>query len=82
MFVSMALAFLYMLVVGIAVLVTAFKESVGTGFMTLCIPFYALYFVFVKSESDTLKFTYGLSLILGIAFQVALKSIQSQVVGR
>ena len=37
---------------GIIILIAAFKKSVGTGFLTLCVPFYVLYFVFAQYESE------------------------------
>jgi hypothetical protein len=37
---------------GIIILVAAFKESVGQGFLCLCIPFYVFYFAFAKYESE------------------------------
>jgi DNA-directed RNA polymerase subunit RPC12/RpoP len=64
------LTVLYVLTTHILVLVAAFRESVGTGFLSLCIPFYALYFVFKVSESDTLKVLYGCAILLNIALRV------------
>jgi hypothetical protein len=60
------LAALYCLTVHIMAIVAAFRESVGTGFLTLCIPIYALYFVFKVSESDTLKILYGTAIVINI----------------
>ena len=65
-------AILYALTVHIIVLVAAFRESVGTGFLTLCVPFYALYFVFKVNESDTLKVLYGTAIVI----QIAMKFIE------
>lgn len=62
-------AFLYVLTVHIMVLVAAFRESVGTGFLSLCVPFYALYFVFKVSESDTLKILYGSAMVINISLR-------------
>ncbi len=56
---------IYYFAVWIVVLVVAFKDNVGTGFLTLCIPFYAIYFVFKVQESDTLKVLYGVAVLLG-----------------
>lgn len=36
----------------IIILVAAFKESVAQGFLSLCVPFYILYYMFAKYESD------------------------------
>ncbi len=63
----------YQLSIGIWILVTAFRESLGTGFMCLCIPFYALYFVLAKSENPYLKGAFAVS-ILGSALWYFLPS--------
>ena len=60
----MGVAVLYYIAVKIIVLVAAFKESVGTGFLTLCIPLYAIYFVFKINDSDTLKLLYGVAALI------------------
>ncbi len=74
---TMKLAFvgfaaLYALAVHIIVVVSAFRESVGTGFLTMCVPFYAIYYVFRVSENDTLKLLYGTAVVL----QIILKFIE------
>ena len=38
------------LVCSIIILIHAFKRSVGTGFMVLCIPCYILYYAFAQFE--------------------------------
>lgn len=55
---------LYMLTTTILVLVAAFRDSVATGFMTLCIPLYVFYFVFKVNENDTLKVLYGFNFLI------------------
>lgn len=60
------IANLYLLGVGIAVLIAAFSESVGTGFLTMCVPFYAIYFVYVVNENSTLKVLFAGALVLNI----------------
>lgn len=60
---------LYSLVVHIFVLIAAFKDGVGTGFLTLCLPFYALYFVFRVNNNNTLSMLFAVSLIIQIAFK-------------
>lgn len=62
-------AVLYSLVVHIIVVVAAFRESAGTGFLTLCIPFYALYFVYKVCENDTLKVLYTVAVLLNISLR-------------
>lgn len=64
-----AVAALYYIAVEILVLVAAFKESVGTGFLTLCIPIYGVYFVFKVNEDDTLKILYSGALVIGLIFR-------------
>lgn len=58
---------LFGLAVGIMVLVAAFQESVGQGFLTLCVPCYALYFVYGRCESDLIKLLFAISIITGLA---------------
>lgn len=53
-----AILLLYSMIIGIAVLIAAFKDDVGTGFMTLCVPFYVVYFLRAKCESKLLKALY------------------------
>jgi predicted anti-sigma-YlaC factor YlaD len=62
-------AVLYSVTAHIIVVVAAFRESVGTGFLTLCIPFYALYFVFKVSDSDTLKLLYAVAVVINISLR-------------
>ena len=56
----------YCLGVHIIVVVSAFRESVGQGFLTLCIPLYALYYVYKVSESSTLQLLYSFAVIINI----------------
>ena len=65
-----ALTLLYTLVVHLIVVVAAFREGIVTGFLTLCIPFYALYFVFKVCENDTLKILYGFAVMTNICLRV------------
>jgi hypothetical protein len=62
-------ALVYSLAIHIIVLVAAFQESVGTGFMALCIPFYAIYFVFKVHEGETLKILYGTAMLINLAIK-------------
>jgi hypothetical protein len=71
---AMKLAFigvaaLYVLTVHIIVAVAAFRDSIGTGFLALCIPLYALYYVFKVNEDDTLKVLYGFAFVINIALR-------------
>jgi hypothetical protein len=63
------IAALYSLGTHIVVLVAAFREGIGTGFLTLCIPFFALYFVFKLNDNDTLKVLYGVAILVSLALQ-------------
>lgn len=58
--------------VGLCLLVTAFGESAGQGFLCLCVPFYALYFVYGRQESVLLKWA-----VAGSIFGSILGSILS-----
>jgi hypothetical protein len=69
-------ALLYVLVVGVMVVVSAFKESVGTGLLTLCIGPYALYFVYAKSENPLLKILYTIAIVLMLAISTLKDSIR------
>jgi hypothetical protein len=71
----LGVAALYNLTVCIIVVVAAFRESVGTGFLTLCVPFYALYFVFKVSDSDTLKILVSGAVVINIALRFVAKTM-------
>ncbi len=62
----LGIAGLYSVTVHICVIVSAFKESTGTGFLTMCIPFYALYYVYKVSDSPTLQAYYSIALVINI----------------
>lgn len=62
-------ALLYALAAHICVIVAAFQESVGTGFLTLCLPFYAFYFVFKVSDNSTLQLLYSVAIVINIALK-------------
>lgn len=47
------------LVCSIFILIHAFKKSVGTGFMVLCIPFYILYYMFSVFEHEKKQLIIG-----------------------
>ena len=69
----LGLGALYSLGVHLVVVVTAFRESAGTGFLTLCIPFYALYFVFKVNDNDTLKLLYALAIIINLSLRFIVR---------
>jgi hypothetical protein len=62
---------IYSLTVHICVLVAAFRESVGTGFLAMCIPFYAVYFVFSVSDNVWLKTFYPVAILGNVGLRVA-----------
>jgi hypothetical protein len=66
-------AALFFIVISLVVLVAAFQDSVGQGFLTLCVPFYVLYFVYGRLDSRTIKGLYSLALA-GYVGLIALKS--------
>jgi len=62
-------AVLYALVAHIIVTVAAFREGIGTGFLTLCIWIYAVYFVFKINDDDNLKILYGAAIVINLALR-------------
>ena len=46
------LVYLVGMVCAIIILVSAFKESVAQGFLTLCVPFYVFYYAFARFKSE------------------------------
>ena len=63
----LGLSLLYLLTAHIIVVIAAFKESIGKGFLALCIGIYTIYFVFKESESNTLKALYGVVILIWLA---------------
>ncbi|MDD9935324.1 MAG: hypothetical protein OXT09_17055 [Myxococcales bacterium] len=63
----------------IIILVHAFKESLAQGFLSLCVPFYILYYMFAKFEHDKKAMIIGIALggaIVGnILMQVGVASM-------
>lgn len=60
----------YVLVSHIIVVVVAFKdEGVVSGLLCLCIPLYAAYYVFFRSENQTLQAIYGVSVVIALIFR-------------
>jgi hypothetical protein len=54
------------LAVMIWVLSGAFSDSTASGFLCLCVPFYAVYWVFAKNQSAALKWAYAASWVASI----------------
>jgi hypothetical protein len=65
-----AIAVLYCLAVHLIVVIAAFRDGAGQGFMTLCLPFYALYYVFKVNGDSTLQMLYGSAVIMNIILRV------------
>lgn len=59
----MGIVGLFGLVLGVTVLVLAFVEGIGQGLLTLCVPFYAIYFVYAVCESSYVKWLFGASML-------------------
>lgn len=66
-------AFLYIFIAHILVVVAAFRKSVGTGFLALFLPFYALYFVFKVSDNNALKVIYSAAVLISISLKFAVR---------
>jgi hypothetical protein len=67
---------LFSLAVGILVLIAAFRESIGQGFLTLCVPCYALYFVYGVCDSKWIRALFGVSIatqVLGFMLQMQVR---------
>lgn len=63
------------LVVGILVLIKAFCQGVGTGFLCLCVPCYVIYFVFSdQNDNVLLKWAYG-AMILSTVLSYSLGGV-------
>ena len=61
---------LYCLAVHLIVVIAAFRDGAGQGFLTLCLPFYALYYVFKVNGDSTLQMLYGSAVIMNIILRV------------
>lgn len=62
--------FLMVIASAILVLIDAFQDSVGTGFLTMCVPFYVFYFVYVKCDNKLVKAVYSLMLLSRLGFWI------------
>jgi len=58
-----SLSLLFGFTITLLVYVLAFYEGLGTGLLTLCLPFYILYFVFAVNENPYVKAVYGAALL-------------------
>src|SRR5436190_4231237 len=60
-------AAVFVVIVHIMAVVSAFQDGAGTGVMTLfCFP-YAIYYVYARSDNPTLKVLYSIALLIRIA---------------
>lgn len=66
----------YTFIVGIWIIVCAFREDSLTGVLTLVIPFYGLYFVFAKSGDSHLRAATGISIlaIIGVVILIFMEA--------
>ena len=64
-----AIGGIIVLVCAIRVLIAAFQESVGQGFLSLCIPFYIFYFIWGRWEHEQ-KNLWGIGIIVGIVLEI------------
>jgi len=64
------IAIAYIVIVHIIVLIAAFQEGIGTGFLTMCVPFFAVYVVYFVVGNRTLKVLYGAALLLSVALRL------------
>jgi DNA-directed RNA polymerase subunit RPC12/RpoP len=62
----LGLGLLFYLGVRLLTVVLAFKDGMGTGFLCLCLEFYAIRWVYAESENSFLKASYPLLLLLGL----------------
>jgi len=63
--VFLGMSVLYAATIGLLVVVLAFCEGVGTGLLTLFLPFYVLYFVYSINENRFVKALYTAMLLVG-----------------
>ncbi len=64
------LVILFCVAVGLWALVAAFRESVGTGLLTMFLPFYVFYFVFAKNDDPYLKSAYGAAMLSYVTIMI------------
>ena len=67
----LGMAALYYVGITIAVLIAAFKESAMKGVLCLICGIYAVYWVYVESESTFLKSAYAVVLLLALGLKLA-----------
>ena len=53
---------------GVWILITAFREGIGQGFLTLCVPFYVIYFVFFVCDSLWIRYFFAVQILISIGF--------------
>lgn len=74
-FAYLALDGLFALAIGVVTLIFAFRESAGTGFLTLCVPCYAVYFIYGVSDNSYLRILFPLSILMRIGGFALAQSI-------
>ncbi len=58
----------FFLITTVVVLVVAFREGIGQGLLTLCVPFYVIYFVFAVTDNQWAKWLFLVALVLRVSF--------------
>jgi hypothetical protein len=73
------------LVCSIIVLIAAFQTSTSTGFLSLCVPFYILYFAFTQYQRPNknvfLGIWIGLIIVSNVLSQVGKSMLASAAMG-
>ena len=59
--------FVFSVVVGLLILIEAFRDGLGTALLTLCLPFYVLYYVLSVNENAHIKALFAVSLLSNLA---------------
>ena len=78
----LALQGLFALAFGVTVLVFAFMEGIGQGLLTLCVPFYIIYYVYGVCENQWIKWLFLVYLLSTVGTVVIqLQTMQSQMGG-
>jgi hypothetical protein len=56
----------YVIGVHLLVSVSAFQDGIGLGFLTLCLPLFAIYYVYKINDNQTLRILYGFVVLVRI----------------
>jgi hypothetical protein len=68
-----AVAALYSFTIHLMVVISAFRnDGAAYGFVSLCVPFGALYYILKVSENDTLKVLYTTAIVINLILKFAI----------